>query len=780
MSLNFHTEEEDNYREESLNKYKNLFSKYENNPPSLKEALNQIYKSTNIENKQVDILTEDIINKCKGRIDPNIDDKKKKYNNITKEDAYIICSYTCESEQKEYSPYRILNKSLVSDNRQHGIRNISKYLYIFINSLRKLPRYYPKNKYLYRCLTCKVNISKDSNNENLIPYVAGNKKTFWGFTSTSVDPKMTYSFLKEEEKMKKGTIFSLGGDIWGYNIEPFNYFYEKEIIMEPERKFVVDNVLPPVNGIINITCTILKTPLIKTNNFEDNKYIHNEINNNNDDSIIKKYVIKFEMEAKIKEKDEYTSGIGILCNIPSKKIKALITFNHMINIDFLNKTKKMELYINDKEIEIDMKKNRYKYTNKDLNITIIEILAIDKINIFVDIDKYINSKNYTESNIIYVSLNKNGHFDLSYYIIKEKIDDNYICSKEFNKEGIIILKEKFKLLGMAINNKIIPMNIIINKINFIKCIYNIKKEDSDKDIQIINNRDILCYNENNEIEKEIKVIIDGEIKSNILTYKFFKEGIQNIYLISNNDLTNMSFMFYNCSSLQELDLSSFNTNLVTNMSSMFHDCLSLKELDLSSFNTNLVTNMSCMFSFCSSLKKLDLSSFNTYQVTDMSDMFKYCTSLKELNLSTFNTNKVTNMSNMFYNCCSLKELDLSSFNTNKVSDMSYMFADCDSLKELDLSLINTSQVTDMSWMFNRCDSLKKLNLSSFKTNNVTNMKCMFNRCYSLKELDLSLFNTDQETDISSIFNYINKSCNLKCKDDKILKEFTNQTSCIII
>ena len=120
MSLNFHTEEEDNYREESINKYKNLFSKYENNPPSLKEALNQMYKSTNIENNQVDILTEDIINKCKGRIDPNIDDIKKKNNNIAKEDAYIICSYTCESEQKEYSPYRILNKSLVSDNRQNG------------------------------------------------------------------------------------------------------------------------------------------------------------------------------------------------------------------------------------------------------------------------------------------------------------------------------------------------------------------------------------------------------------------------------------------------------------------------------------------------------------------------------------------------------------------------------------------------------------------------------------------------------------------------------------
>ena len=169
MSLKFHIEEEYNYREESINKYKKLFSKYENNPPSLKEALNQMYKSTNIEDQQVDLVAEDIINKSKGRIDSNIDDIKKKYNNITKEDAYIICSYTCESVQKEYSPYRIINKSLLSDNRQNGIRNISKYLYIFIISLRKLPRYYHKNKYLYRYLTCKVNISKDSNNEKLIP-----------------------------------------------------------------------------------------------------------------------------------------------------------------------------------------------------------------------------------------------------------------------------------------------------------------------------------------------------------------------------------------------------------------------------------------------------------------------------------------------------------------------------------------------------------------------------------------------------------------------------------
>ena len=42
------------------------------------------------------------------------------------------------------------------------------------------------------------------------------------------------------------------------------------------------------------------------------------------------------MEAKINGEIKYTKGIGVLCNIPSKKIKALITYNHMMNFDFLN------------------------------------------------------------------------------------------------------------------------------------------------------------------------------------------------------------------------------------------------------------------------------------------------------------------------------------------------------------------------------------------------------------------------------------------------------------
>ena len=862
MSLIFYCKEEDNNREESINKYQNLFSNYEKNPPSLKEALNQMFKNSNINNNKVNELTEDLLNKCKEKIDEKYDEIKNKYNNISKEDAYIICSYTCESKERDYSPYRILNQSLVSDDRERSVRNVSKYLYIFLKSLRKLPRYYPKNKFLYRCLTCKVNISKDPNNEKLVPYIAGNLKTFWGFTSTSPDPKMTYSFLKKEESNKSGTIFTLGGDIWGYDIELFNYYNEKEILLEPERKLKVDSVLPPVNDIINITCTILKTPLILSNNeFDLNHYIDKEddinINLTSIGEILNKYIIKFEIEANSDGKLDFREGIGILCNIPAKKMKALITFNYFINLNFLNQSKKLVLYINDEEREIDMKKNRYKYANEELDFAVVEILEKDGVENFIGLDKFLNSRNYYGTDIKCLSLKNDINIEMLNGKIKGKNNDNYICSIDTNNRGIIMFKDNFKLIGLMKENKeIIPMNIIINKINFIKCIYNIKNEDKAEYIQIINNKSKNSSIKNPEIENNIKIMVNGEIISNTLKYKFNKESNQNIYLLFYNELTNMSclfsnctslkeidlesfdtsnvtdmsYMFYNCSSLKKINLSSLNTSEVINMSFMFYNCSLLKSLNLLSFNTNKVTDMLSMFENCSSLDELNFSSFNTHNVKDMSYMFYGCSSLKDLNLTSFNTEQVNNFSRMFHNCSSLKALYINSFKTDNVKDMSYMFNNCSSieelyltrfnainvtnlsgmfyncsrlkslffidntdnvidmscmfyncssLKDLDFWKINTSKVKNMSCMFYNCSSLKELNLSSFDTRQVKNMSSMFKKCSSLKNLDLSSFYANKDVNTEGMFDSINKNCNIKCRNKKILKELKKNDFSIV-
>ena len=87
---------------------------------------------------------------------------------------------------------------------------------------------------------------------------------------------MTYNFLKGEGINKSGTIFTLTGKIWGYDISLFNYYKEKEILIEPERKFKIDEVIPPINDIIHIRCDIQDSPIIL-----DDELINKTIQKNN-------------------------------------------------------------------------------------------------------------------------------------------------------------------------------------------------------------------------------------------------------------------------------------------------------------------------------------------------------------------------------------------------------------------------------------------------------------------------------------------------------------------
>ena len=41
-------------------------------------------------------------------------------------------------------------------------------------------------------------VVEDPKNDKLIPYVKGNQKTFWGFTSTSPNPKTTIKFFRSK------------------------------------------------------------------------------------------------------------------------------------------------------------------------------------------------------------------------------------------------------------------------------------------------------------------------------------------------------------------------------------------------------------------------------------------------------------------------------------------------------------------------------------------------------------------------------------------------------
>ena len=80
--------------------------------------------------------------------------------------------------------------------------------------------------------------------------------------------------MKEEVNIKTGTIFTLYGDVWGYDISLFNVYNEKEILLEPERKFIVAQVFPPVNEIIHVRCNFLKSNIVLNFDNKINELIH--------------------------------------------------------------------------------------------------------------------------------------------------------------------------------------------------------------------------------------------------------------------------------------------------------------------------------------------------------------------------------------------------------------------------------------------------------------------------------------------------------------------------
>ena len=492
-------------------------------------------------------------------------------------------------------------------------------------------------------------------------------------------------------------------------------------------------------------------------------------------------------------KGETVKGTGFFCEIDIKfPIKyALITNNHVLNelnieigntIHFecleLQKSNKNSSYIK-KEIKITDK--RKVFTNKELDYTCIELFKSDGILDYFKIDPKLFKcdKNNLINNDIFILQFPNGN-DLSFSYGKIlSIKDNkmnHSASTDGGSSGSPIIRrsEENNIIGLhygGIKNKdnlatcfdSILDNIKKQHYNEINCIYIIDKNETEINLLHDYSEDVNEWNEN---KKKIYL----EAKNNIME---MKENIE-IYVNDKKIEFNFKYKIKEIKESKELKVKFKFKKLLTNTSFLFYNCSSLKSIDLSSFNTTNVNNMRSMFNGCNSLNSIDLSSFNTTNVNDMSFMFGGCFTLNSIDLSSFNTTNVNNMNAMFGACKSLKSIDLSSFNTTNVNDMSFMFGGCSSLKSIDLSSFNTTNVNDMSDMFSCCESLISIDLSSFNTTNVNNMSYMFSGCKSLNSIDLSSFNTTNVNDMSDIFDGCSslkkENIKIKNKNDKILNE----------
>ena len=313
------------------------------------------------------------------------------------------------------------------------------------------------------------------------------------------------------------------------------------------------------------------------------------------------------------------------------------------------------------------------------------------------------------------------------------------------------------------------------------------------------------------------VVFDKSFKTYAPTslYGFFRgltklETIKDLKYLNTEQVTNMSYMFSDCSALTSLDLSNFNTAKVRDMSYMFYRCSALSSLDLSNFNTAIVTNMSYMFFNCANLSSLDLSNFYTKEVRDMSYMFSRCSALTTIYASDkFVTSKVQSGISMFSACKNLKGTILNykdsktdhtyaNCGTNGYFTPVFEYAEFDKgtgtltfrrglskpkgayalnleasepgwwsthryeIKKVvfDASFANARPTSCYKW-FHHCTNLATIEgIENLNTENVTNMHGMFFYCPNLSSLDLTNFSTGNVTDMNAMFGDCQKLSSL--------------------
>ena len=193
-----------------------------------------------------------------------------------------------------------------------------------------------------------------------------------------------------------------------------------------------------------------------------------------------------------------------------------------------------------------------------------------------------------------------------------------------------------------------------------------------------NGGDIIIPSEAIIYGKHFKTTIGG-YKRTLESSSFFSEdSIISFATEEGVILENGIYLFAGLTKLTSVDLSKADMSEATDMSAMFYNCTSLTNINFKNANTsNLVETCGVnyftggMFEGCSSLTEIDLSDLDTENVTSFDSMFRGCSSLVKLDLSRFDTSNVENMYHMFDGCSSLSTLDISNFDLSKLKGRFY-------------------------------------------------------------------------------------------------------------
>ena len=263
------------------------------------------------------------------------------------------------------------------------------------------------------------------------------------------------------------------------------------------------------------------------------------------------------------------TGTGFFCKIPfqNKVLPVLITNNHILDENDIKngkiiklsiydnniKTNKSNNEVNNEEIKIiKIDNSRKKYTNPDnkIDISIIEIKSIDKINYFLEYDKDIINKNEEfikldyKNKSIYILHYPNGELNVSYGLINDIIDKKIInhkcCTEEGSSGSPILLLETFKVIGIHYCSGLKNINLNYGTfIKYAKDLFN-NKYHNNNEIIIKQKENILKMKQANNFPKKISdTCLKNNTENSVDIHYKKKTETNSRRNINNNNINNI-------------------------------------------------------------------------------------------------------------------------------------------------------------------------------------------------------------------------------------------------
>lgn len=209
--------------------------------------------------------------------------------------------------------------------------------------------------------------------------------------------------------------------------------------------------------------------------------------------------------------------------------------------------------------------------------------------------------------------------------------------------------------------------------------------------------------------------------------------LERVNIKSWGNVTNLSSLFLNCSSLQEINSTEWNLSNVTTIDGMFFGCNSIIVIDASTWNISNVTSLFNVIRSCNSLIEIKCSGWNTSSLTSMQNFALACYSLQRIDVSSWDTSNITTIQNAFNSCYALQELAIGNWTLPKLTNAQGAFGSCFNLQDIKVTSLALPICTNVSVLFENCYALQ--GIGSIDVSAATNAGNLCNNCNSLKSAD---------------------------------------------